>query len=366
LLRPKPSVERLVPSTHGGIDYDELQKIGIPPENIIDFSISCNPFGPPPGIREALDNTIIDRYPDSESSELKQLLATKLGIATDNLLIGNGSTELVRMVAIAYFSSDDLVLIPHPTYGEYETACHLAEARVLKQPTYMKTNFELDVAETLDLIQKHHPKGIFLCNPNNPTGQYLTRQEVEKIILTAQDSLVILDEAYIAFTQGAWSSLDLVNCGNIVILRSMTKDYALAGLRLGYTIAAEPIISVLKRVKPPWNVTATAQKAGIVALNADGYLEESKARILEAKTFLMMELESLGLSPVPSQTNFFLVKAGNAAEFRQALLKKKILVRDCTSFGLSDCIRVAPRTLPECQNLISAIKDIVGVHSRVS
>lgn len=357
MLQPKPIIDKLVPCAHGGINYSELETLGIPPEIIIDFSVSCNPSGPPPGIREALGNTAIDYYPDSESSELRQSLARKLNIGSDNLIIGSGSTELIRLVAIAYFGPGALVLIPQPTYGEYEVACRLVDAQVLKQPMLKEANFQLNTAETVDLIQRHQPKGIFLCNPNNPTGQYLTEEKAKHIMSIAKDSLVILDEAYIAFTESAWTSSNLVNQGNLVILRSMTKDYALAGLRLGYAIAAEPVISVLKRAQPPWNVNAIAQKAGIFALSADDYLEESKVKIQEAKGFLLRELTCLGLSPLPSQTNFFLVEVGNAAKFRLALLKKGFLVRDCTSFGLPDYIRLAPRTLPECQKLIEAIKE---------
>jgi len=363
LLQPKPNIDKLAPVTHGGINYIELVKLGISPESVLDFSVSTNPFGPPPGIREAMGSASIENYPDSEATELRKSLAKKLNIALDNLIIGSGSTELIRLVAIAYFSAGDAVLIPQPTYGEYEVACHLTGAKVLKQPMPKETNFQLNIAETADLIRKHQPRGIFLCNPNNPTGQYLSREETKEILSTAKDSLVILDEAYIAFTKGAWTSLDLVSCGNLVILRSMTKDYALAGLRLGYAISAEPIISVLKRVRPPWNVSSVAQKAGVLALKADAYLETCSIEIQEAKEFLIKELKCLGLSPSPSQTNFFLVKVGNAAEFRQALLKKGILVRDCTSFGLPDYIRLAPHTIAECQELITAIK---GVYRHVS
>jgi histidinol-phosphate aminotransferase len=138
----------------------------------------------------------------------------------------------------------------------------------------------------------------------------------------------------------------------------MTKDYALAGLRLGYAIAAEPIISVMKRVRPPWNVSSVAQVAGIHVLKADGYLEACGVQIKEAKEFLAKELRGLGLSLLPSQANFFLVKVGDAARFRQALLTKGILVRDCTSFGLPNYIRLAPRTMAECQRLLTVIKEI--------
>jgi histidinol-phosphate aminotransferase len=358
LLQPRPAISKITSCTHGGIDYAELKRLGIPLETILDFSVSCNPFGSPPGVREALADASVERYPDSEASELKQALAVKLNIAPDKLIIGSGSTELIRLIATAYFEPNDLVLIPQPTYGEYEVACHLTDTQILRQPVIKEPDFQLNVPEMIKLIQKYRPKGVFLCNPNNPTGQYMSKAQVENIMSSIRESLLILDEAYIAFTENAWSSQGIINLGNLVILRSMTKDYALAGLRLGYAIAAEPIITALKHACPPWNVNAPAQKAGILALNADSYLKESTAKILEARNFLIKELEVLRLQPLPSQTNFFLVKVGNATTFRQALLKKGILVRDCTSFDLPQYIRLAPRTLPECRKLIEAIKEV--------
>lgn len=356
MLRPKPNIEKLVPGTHGGINHAELKKLGISPEDVLDFSVSTNPFGPPPGIKEAVNQASISRYPDSESTELKLVLAKKLNVSTDNILIGNGSTELIRLVATAYFSPDYPVVIPQPTYGEYETACQIAGACVLRIIMSEETKFRLNVAETVDLIRKRQPKGIFLCNPNNPTGQYLSREEVTKILSAARNNLVILDEAYIAFTEDMWSSLDFVCQSNLVILRSMTKDYALAGLRLGYALAAESIISVLSRVKPPWNVSSTAQAAGVFTIKTYGYIEECRKKINEAKEFLVEGLKGLGLSPLPSQTNFFLAKVNDAVNFRKALLKKGILVRDCASFGLPDYIRLAPRTIAECRKLLAAIQ----------
>lgn len=363
MLPPKPNMNQLVPATHGGIDYLELEKLGISPEDVLDFSVSTNPFGPPPGIKEALAQASIERYPDSEATELGQSLARKLNIAPAKLIIGSGSTELIRLVTTAYFGSGDLVIIPQPTYGEYEISCHLVGARMLKQPTREEANFRLNVAETVVLIRERRPKGVFLCNPNNPTGQYLSKEEVKKILSVAEDSLIILDEAYIAFTENTWPSVDLVDGSNLVILRSMTKDYALAGLRLGYAIANESIISVLKRVRPPWNVSSVAQAAGVFTLKADGYLDTCRIKIKKARELLVEGLKGLGLSPLPSETNFFLVRVGDAARFRQALLRKGILVRDCTSFGLPNYIRLAPRTMAECQRLLAVMKESeVGHH----
>ncbi|MCJ7515930.1 MAG: histidinol-phosphate transaminase [Dehalococcoidia bacterium] len=356
-MRHRPAIDKLTPGIHGGINRDELKNLGISPETVLDFSVSINPFGPPPGIREALTSTSIEHYPDSEAEELRQALADKLHISPSRLMAGSGSTELIRLIAAAYLEPDDLVIIPQPTYSEYETACYLADAQIMKQPVLKEPDFHPDTSEITNLIKKHRPKAVFLCNPNNPTGHYMSREEVSQIMSSAQESLIVLDEAYIAFTENAWASVDLIDRGNLIILRSMTKDYALAGLRLGYAIAAEPIISILKRVRPPWNVNSVAQKAGIIALNADSYIKGCYNKIRKAKNFLINELERLGLSPLPSQTNFFLVRVGNAMAFRQALLKKGILVRDCTSFGLPQYIRLAPRALPDCRKLIEAIKD---------
>jgi histidinol-phosphate aminotransferase len=358
LLQPKSNINKIIPSSHGGINYGEIEDMGISPQSILDFSVNCNPFGPPPGIYEAMGSASIEIYPDSESMALTQTLSVKLGVSADNILAGSGSTELIRLISTAYFEYGDSVLIPQPTYGEYEIASQIVGAEVSKPASINGPDFQIDINKTKDFIKKYKPKGIFLCNPNNPTGQYISKENIERLISSVGESLLILDEAYIAFTENAWTSLDLLNFENVIVLRSMTKDYALAGLRLGYAIANRPIISTLKRIRPPWNITSISQNAGLFALKADAYLEDCGRKIQEAKEFLIKELVKAGLAPLPSQTNFFLVKVGNAAELRQALLKKGILVRDCTSFDLPEYIRIAPRTIPECQRLISALIDL--------
>jgi histidinol-phosphate aminotransferase len=280
--------------------------------------------------------------------------------------VGNGSTELIRLAALAYFGKGERGLIIEPTYGEYQVACQIAGASLIKQQLSAKDGFWLNTAKTVELIQQHRPKGIFICNPNNPTGRYLSHSDFEEILDAGKDSLVVLDEAYVSFVDDAWSSLDLAlhslatskERSNLLILRSMTKDYAMAGLRLGYGIANEEIIANLRRICPPWNVNVVAQKAGIIAVNDEGYLKRCRTELREAKTYLMQELSCLGLPPLPSEANFFLVEVGDAKRFRRELLKRKILVRDCTSFGLPQYVRIAPRALPECQRLITAIKEI--------
>ena len=355
-LQPRPELENLKVCHHGGINYAELRAVGITPEAVLDFSVCSNPFTSPPGVKKILNTIAIEQYPDSEATELRQRLSEKLGVTPENILAGSGVVELIRLTALTYFRQGEPVLILEPTFGEYEVACQIAGAKPVKQWMKAKDNFAPKIEETANLIRQQRPRAVFICNPNNPTGKYLSKQEIETILTASTDSLLILDEAYINFINNSWSAIALISQGNVIILRSMTKDYALAGLRLGYAVANKAIINSLRRVRPPWNVNLIAQKAGVIALEDVNYLKQSQKKIKQAKQYLIDELCQLGFSPLPSDTNFFLVRVANAKEFRTALLKHGILVRDCTSFGLPEHIRIAPRTMPECQKLIGAIK----------
>ena len=356
-LRPKPEVENLKVCPHGGPNWAELEAVGLSPEGVLDFSVSSNPF-PTPGLKKVLNTAAIDRYPDSETTELRQRLSERLGVAPNNILVGNGSTELIRLIALTYFGRDDSVLILEPTFGEYEVACQIVGARVLKQRTKAEDSFVPKIEETITLIRQRFPKGVFLCNPNSPTGGYLSLHEVEMILGSGENTLFVLDEAFVTFADENWSSINLTCRDNVIIVRSMTKDYGLAGLRLGYVIAHEGVIESLHRVRPPWHVNVIAQKAGVAALKDADYLEWCKQQIRQAKQFLMDELSRIGFTLVPSKANYFLVRVGNAKEFRTALLKHGILVRNCSSFGLPEYVRIAPRTMPECRKLITIIKEL--------
>jgi len=365
-LLPRPEIADVAVCQHGGIDYTELETLGIAPQDVLDFSANLNPFGPPPGVSKIFsDDTYelsqaISHYPDSEAGYLRRSLVEKLGIKAENIFVSSGSTELIRLAALAYLGKGDQVLIVEPTYGEYQVACQIAGASLIKQQLSAEDAFLPNTDETLQLIQQHCPKGIFICNPNNPTGRYLSRLDFRKILDASKDSLVILDEAYVSFVDNDWSSLDMIKGNNLLVLRSMTKDYGMAGLRLGYGVAGEEIVATLRRICPPWNVNALAQRAGIAAINEEEYWRQCQVGIREAREYLVAELSDLGLPPLPSEANFFLVEVGDASWFRCELLKRKILVRDCASFGLPQYVRIAPHTMPECQRLIAAVKEVRG------
>lgn len=351
---PRPEIAALRPCYHGGPNYAEFQRLGIQPEDAIDFSSNSNPY--PFKLDFTLDDVVIDHYPDSDSTELRRLIALKNDVRPENVIIGSGSMEVIRLIAQTYFNRGDVVLVCKPTFGEYETACRIVGAQVIDLWAEERIDFRFDAGRVAALIQQLNVKALFICNPNNPTGQYLSHAEIQHIIQVDPSCLVILDEAYIAFTEDSWNSRDLLSHGNLIIVRSMTKDYALAGLRLGYGLADEFIITNLEKVKPPWNVNAIAQRAGIQALQDKRYLGRSERLVKQGRDYLVKELSALGFRILPTTTNFFLMKVADAKTFRSDLLNKGLVVRDCTSFGLPQYVRIAPRTLPECRRLISAIK----------
>jgi histidinol-phosphate aminotransferase len=358
-LLPRKTVAALKECKHGGVNYSELHALGVDIETMLDFSVSTNPFMPPPGIKEIAASAHIECYPDSASTQLRLKLAEKLGTLPENIVCGSGTTELIRLIALAYFRRMDTVLIIDPTYSEYETACRFANARVLKYRTAEQQGFTLDIDPIAETIERKRPYALFLCNPNNPTGKYIPQRDIEKIMGALGDGLLILDEAYVPFVEKRWDSLHLVNKGNIILLRSMTKDYGIPGLRLGYALARPEIASVLRSAMLPWSVSSIAQDVGTALLHDDVYLQESLLKIREAARFLSGELLKRGFKVLPSDTNFFLVKLGCGAVWQRSLLQKGILVRDCSSFGLPEYIRLSARPIPDCLMLTAALDDIL-------
>lgn len=357
-LVPREAIANLTPSPHGGPDYAELESLGIAPDSVIDFSVSLNPNGAPPGIRPLVKGAKLSRYPDPQSLGLRRAIARQTGLPIENIIVGNGSTELIRLAAAAYLDKGDRALIVEPTYGDYRTAVEMAGAEVVAQTLSAADDFKPDVTGTIELIKKTKPKLVFICNPNNPTGAYLSLSQFEMILRAATDSLVVLDEAFVSFVGRRQSFLELIERGNLLVVHSMTKDYALAGLRLGYTAAAVEIIDTLGRVRPPWSVNVVAQRAGIAVLQQENYLRKGRKLAREGKRYLVEELGKLGFRCLPSRANFFLVEVGKAAEIRKRLLARGILVRDCASFGLPGHIRIAPKSMKKNRRLITALKEI--------
>jgi histidinol-phosphate/aromatic aminotransferase/cobyric acid decarboxylase-like protein len=220
-----------------------------------------------------------------------------------------------------------------------------------------EADFVLDLPEIDRKLASASFRAVFICSPNNPTGQVLLREALLDWVKKYPETWFILDEAYLAFVPGLASALTLGQ-PNLLLLRSMTKDYALAGLRLGYLVGAESLIETVASVRPAWNVNALAQAAGLAALADEAHQQATLTQLQTAKTSFLAGLRALGYRPQPSATHYFLVPVANGAEFRRQLLTHGCLVRDCASFGLPGYVRLATRQLVENQRLLEALAQL--------
>jgi histidinol-phosphate aminotransferase len=284
----------------------------------------------------------------------------------ERIVVGNGSAELIWLVALAYLRAADQVLIVGPTFGEYRRVCQIMSAVASDILAIAETNFQPPVNDIIAAVETLHPRVVFLCNPNNPTGVYLPRKDIERIVAAGRDTLWAIDEAYLPFVNKPDSLLHLADERNIMLLRSMTKDSALAGLRLGYSVSHPSIAANVERVRPPWSVNAMAQAAGLASLGDEGHLKKSQEIVAGSRAYLTAELKALGFVVYPSSANFILSEVprfsglDTAAHWRARLLVHGVCVRDCASFGLPRHIRLGIRTIPECQRLIEAIAGVIA------
>lgn len=354
---PRPAVQNLVADLHGGLDYARLQAEGVAPEEVLDFSVNSNPFGPVPAVREALQRIAVSRYPDREAGLLRERLAERHGLSPAQVVVTNGTAEAIWLLALAYLEPGDPVLIVGPTFGEYRVASEIAGARVTVWRADGTSDFRPDVDDLIRRIAAMRPRIVWLCNPNNPTGVYLGEDEVRGLLSACEQagSLLVVDEAYVNFVASPWDATALLASGHIALLRSMTKDYALAGLRLGYVLGTAEIARALRRVQPPWSVNAAAQEVGIVVLDHREAYEEMWRQLRRLTGALYTAVIGLGLPAVPTATNFFLIRTGDGDRTREALWRHRILVRSCASFGLPAYIRVATRREEENRRLLEAL-----------
>ena len=350
----RPEINSIPPTSHGAPDYAELEKIGLDPDEVVDFSVNSNPFGPSLQVRDAISRTPLDRYPDRDCLALRRALAERLSISPEHIVVGNGTAELIWLAAFAFLQPGDDVLILGPTFGEYELSAQLMGAEVRQVNALPEAGFVMESELVSHELGSRNYRMVFLCNQNNPTGQVIPPNVICGWVEAHRQTLFIVDEAYLAFSPDLQTLID-PNIDNLLVLRSMTKDFALAGLRLGYAVGHERLIQTLASVRPAWNVNALAQSAGLAALQDDAYYQESLARLKEEKEFLVNGLRDLGFTPIPSQTHFFLLPVENGAKFRQNLLQEGIQVRDCASFGLSEYVRISPRCRKQNQSLLACL-----------
>jgi len=361
---PRASVLATPAAHHGALDYAELERWGLDPEAVLDFSVNSNPYGPSPVVAEALAAVSLDRYPDREALALRRALAERLAVAPEQIVIGNGTAELLWLTALAYLRPGERVLIVAPAFGEYARSAALMGATVRYWTARAEDGFAVSPDGVAQALARHAPRMVFLCTPNNPTGVVTPLAVLDGWARACPETLFVVDEAYLAFVaagdavdEGMDDSVLSLEADNVLVMRSMTKDYALAGLRLGYAVGAPAVVDALTRVRPPWNVNALAQAAGLAALADAAHLQASLTRLRASKRALVAGLQGLGLQPLPSAVHFFLVPVGDGAALRRRLMRCGVFVRDCASFGLPAYVRIAPRRPEENARLLAAIRE---------
>ncbi|GAC1357744.1 MAG: histidinol-phosphate transaminase [Ktedonobacteraceae bacterium] len=362
-------------AVHGALDFGELARLKLQPDEILDFSVNSNPYGPSPHVREAISTAVLDRYPDRECLQLRQailqheLAETNLPLAA--IVCGNGTSELIWTVARTFLEPGAKVAIIGPTFGEYRAASQVVGSLVSEIQAQPASDFRHTLSTLLAWLQAEKPRLTWLCNPNNPTGTSLSPHEILLIAETcrAMDTVLVVDESYKHFVwpRETFSAVELLKAAPgetvagapVIILRSLTKDFALAGVRLGYAVASPEVIERLSAQLPAWNVSGLAQAAGIAAVADREHLARTLAMLEQERQAFFVALQQTGRYIVPSRTHFCLVEVGNARLVRQRLLMQRILVRDGTSFGLPQYIRVATRPAHEWSRLLALLPEVL-------
>ncbi len=369
---------------HGGVKPAELRALGLRPQDCLDFSASVSPLGPPAGVADAIAAVNLSAYPDPQCLALTHAIAAYHrsagvetddvgtdGIAPENIIVGNGSTEIIHLLARAYIGQPPAgcspsALLLTPTYGEYDGAVRISGGSVTTlDATRHCDRFTWDIDSAVARIATQRPALTFVCNPNNPTGALLARRDLETMADAVADAggLLAVDEAYInlseAHAQAAVAAL-AARHPSLIALRSMTKDYALTALRLGYAVASPSVIAKLSALQPDWSVNGLAQAAGVAALADADYLPRARAAVAASLRCVTSGLAAVGIPCYPTAANFALAPVGDAAGLRDRLARRGLFVRDCASFRLPDCIRIGLRPIDDCRRLTDAIAELLN------
>ncbi len=345
-----------------GKPIEELEReFGIP--DAIKLASNENPLPPSDRVQKAILAALHhgNRYPDGSGFYLRQALAKKHGFMPEQIVLGNGSNELIELLVRAFLRPGDEAVMPHPSFVVYPMIVQAAGGvRVM----VMLKEYRLDL-EAMARAMTPMTKLVFIANPNNPTATIVTADEVEHFMARVPErTIVVFDEAYIEFALGPDfpEVLQYVKQGRkVIVLRTFSKAASLAGLRVGYGVADADAISLMNRIRQPFNVNSLAQAAGLAALEDEAHIMECVRMIEAGRHYLYDEFKNLGVSYVPSRANFILVDVGrSAADIFQKLLQHGVIVRPLTPFGMETALRITVGTPEENRKLVKALQAVLG------
>jgi histidinol-phosphate aminotransferase len=356
MIQP-PDYIRVIQPYVPGKPLEELEReLGI--SHSIKLASNENPLGPSPEALKAIRGSFDDlnRYPDGAGFYLKKALSETLAVSEEELILGNGSNELLDIAARTFITADDEAVMGAPSFVVYGMAVQSVGGTSVQVPL---KNYTHDLAAMADAITPK-TRMLFLANPNNPTGTYTTKDEFDRLMDNVHDNmLVVVDEAYYEYVSAPdyADSMKHFRAGrNVLILRTFSKIYGLAGLRIGYGIAKKEILTDMNRLREPFNTNAIAQKAALAALRDKVHVTHSRTINDEGKQYLYQELKTLGISCVPTEANFIYVPMEDSLTLYNRLLKKGVIIRPMGP----KAIRVTIGLPEENRRFIEALKEVIS------
>ena len=352
-----PNLKNL-PVYQPGRPIEEVaRELGLPADSIIKVASNENPFGPSPLAVAAMQKALagVNLYPDGNAFYLKQKLAAKLGVEPGNLILGNGSNEIIEFVGHALLSPGADVVVSQYCFAVYPIVTKLFGANLITVPA---KSYGHDLPAMLRAITPR-TRIIFVANPNNPTGTLTPREELIRFVNEVPDDvLLVMDEAYIEFLDDPLDLVSLVRLGarkNLILMRTFSKIYGLAGLRIGYGITNPEFAAVLEKIRQPFNINLLAQTAALAALDDAEHVRKTRANNFAGLEFFERAFRELKLEFVPSQANFILVRVGEGQRVFKAMQKQGVIVRPMGGYQLPEWIRISIGTPQENQRCLDVL-----------
>ena len=339
---------------------ETARELGVDPSAVIKLASNENPLGPSPkaveAMRAALENAHL--YPDGSGFYLTKAIAAKLGLAPENVILGNGSNEVIEFLGHAFLNPGDDVITCQYAFIVYKLLATAFSVRTIETSS---PDFQHNLEATLEAIT---PKTrlIFIPNPNNPTGTLLSQSAIDDFMSRVPDMIIVIfDEAYFEFLDDPPETLRFVRQGrNVIVLRTFSKIHGLAGLRIGYAIARTDIVEVLHKTRQPFNINSIAQAGALAALEDDAHLRETKRVVDEGRAYLQEKFTELQIPFVPAVANFVMVNVGEGCVVFEKLLRRQLIVRPLKGYGLPEWVRISVGTMDENKKLIAALREVLG------
>ncbi len=356
----RKNIQNITPYIAGKPIEETKRELGL--KEVIKLASNENPLGPSPKALAAIRKNLsqINRYPDSNCFYLKKKVAKSLNVKPANVIFGNGSDELIDVIVKTFVEDDENIITADTTFLEYAIIAKVNNRQIFTAPLKY---FKYDLEAIKKKINKK-TKLIFIANPNNPTGTYLTAHEIRDFLKEVPENVIlVLDEAYETFIDVNDFPDTLRQIGtykNIILMKTFSKVFGMAGLRVGYAVAVEELVSAMEKVRQPFNVNLLAQVAAAATLDDKKFLKKSRQVVLQGKNYLYDSLKEMGLAYVPSVANFILIDVGkDGVSVFKEMLKYGVIVRDMKQYGLKNFIRVTIGTKKENERFIKVLKKVL-------